>query len=172
MNKKQDMEDILSRSSLKENPFGVPEGYFESMQQEILEKISAVPVNVPEMGEPESEPVTLFTYLKPAIALASVFAIVFGIGYGTMKLTGAGNSGDVPLLQADSTPVESVAETDGTELTEEDFLTIIGDSYEELFAREQTDSYVEILPVEINVEEIEQYLIDSRVTTTILASVE
>lgn len=173
MKEKKDMEDILGRSSLKENPFGVPKGYFETMQQEVIEKISAIPVMEQEYEEPVSQPVTFFTYLKPAIGLAAVFAIVFGMGYGVMKLTGTSQSESLDLnLQADITPDEIVVENTGTELTEEEVVSIMGNSLEDLFAQENTDSSTEIMQTEINKEEIEQYLIDSRVTTTVLALLE
>ncbi len=173
MNNKQNMEDILGKSPLKENPFGVPKGYFGTMQREVMEKISSVPV-APVYNEEEAAPATLFTYLKPAIGLAAVFAIVFGMGYGVMSLTGVSKD-DVPAptLQADSYAAETVAVNSGTELTEEEVISIIGDSIEELFAQDNsTDSIVEIMQSEINEEEIEQYLIDSRVTTTALALLE
>lgn len=173
MKDKKDMEDILGKSSLKENPFGVPKDYFETMQQEVMEKISCNPV-APVYNEEESEPSTLLTYLKPAIGLAAVFAIVFGMGYGVMSLTGISKDDTpAPTLQADSTPTEIVTGTAGTELTEEEVISIIGYSIEELFAQENsTGSMAEIMPSEINKEEIEQYLIDSRVTATALALLE
>ena len=45
MKQKKEMEDILSRSSLKENHFGVPAGYFTSVQDEVMQKISAIRQN-------------------------------------------------------------------------------------------------------------------------------
>ena len=44
MKANKEPEDILDRSSLKENPFGVPQGYFENMQQEVMDKIAATAV--------------------------------------------------------------------------------------------------------------------------------
>ncbi len=172
MKEKKDMEDILGQSSLKENPFGTPNGYFETMQQEVMEKISRIPVAAP-YDEQTAEPVTLLTYLKPALGLAAVFAIIFGMGYGVMSLTGVSkDDAAAKQLQAGSIPAEMHLESTGTELTEEDVISIMGNSLEELFAQENTDSPTEVMQTEINKEEIEQYLIDSRVTTTVLALLE
>lgn len=173
MNKNQHMEDILEKRSLKENPFSVPKGYFETMQQEVMDKISGIPVTEMYAQTQDDEPVTWLTYIKPALALVSVFAIVFGMGYGVMKLTGTSQH-DTPdmQLQADSTPAEMILETTGTELTEEEVISIIGNSLDELISQDDTDSIVEIMQSEINGEEIEQYLIDCRITSTALALLE
>ena len=172
MKDRTDMEDILKRSPLKENPFGVPKDYFETMRQEVMETISQIPVAAP-YSEEKAEPATLLTYLKLALGLAAVFAIVFGMGYGVMALTGVSGEGISSVeLQAKSSPAEMIQENTGTELTEEEVISIIGSSIEELFAQESTDSQTDIAPVAINGETIEQYLIDNRVTTTALALLE
>lgn len=161
------------KDKLKENPFGVPEGYFETMQQEVMEKISAIPVARP-YDEETAEPATLLTYLKPAIGLAAVFAIIFGMGYGVMALTGVSKDDGIQTaqLQADIAPSEITMESTGTELTEEEVISIIGDSIDELFVLDNTDPATDILQIEVNEEEIEQYLIDTRVTTAALAFLE
>ena len=40
MNNKKEMDDILQRSSLKENPFGTPKGYFEAITQRAMKLTS------------------------------------------------------------------------------------------------------------------------------------
>lgn len=165
MKEKKDIEDILMKESLKGNPFGVPQGYFDSMKEEVMAKVSAAPVYV----EQKAEPATFLTYFKPAFALALMFGLIFGIGYGALYITGATqNEGD--SLQADSAATETVYT--GTELTEDELISIIGDTLENLYAQESTEAAVEIAEPEINSEEIEQYLIDTRVSTIALALLE
>ena len=162
----KDFKDILEEKKLKENPFGVPQGYFESMRQEVMEKISATPVYVPE----KEEPATFMTYFKPAFALAAVFAIVFGMGYGAMYMTGTVQDEETQL-QAQQT-LEENATFAGTEISEDELIYLIGDTLENLYAQESSDASIDIVEPEINKEEIEQYLIDTRISTIALALLE
>ena len=162
----KDFKDILEKERLKENPFGTPQGYFESMRQEVMEKISATPVYVPE----KEEPATFMTYFKPAFALAAVFAIVFGMGYGAMYMTGTVQDEETQL-QAQQT-LEENATFAGTEISEDELIYLIGDTLENLYAQESSDASIDIIEPEINKEEIEQYLIDTRISTIALALLE
>ncbi|MBO5406544.1 MAG: hypothetical protein IJE52_06385 [Bacteroidales bacterium] len=162
----KDFKDILEKERLKENPFGTPQGYFESMRQEVMEKISATPVYVPE----KEEPATFMTYFKPAFALAAVFAIVFGMGYGAMYMTGTVQDEETQL-QAQQT-LEENATFAGTEISEDELIYLIGDTLENLYAQESSDASIDIVEPEINKEEIEQYLIDTRISTIALALLE
>ena len=162
----KDFKDILEKERLKENPFGTPQGYFESMRQEVMEKISATPVYVPE----KEEPATFMTYFKPAFALAAVFAIVFGMGYGAMYMTGTVQDEETQL-QAQQT-LEENATFAGTEISEDELIYPIGDTLENLYAQESSDASIDIVEPEINKEEIEQYLIDTRISTIALALLE
>lgn len=162
----KDFKDILEKERLKENPFGTPQGYFESMRQEVMEKISASTVYVPE----KEEPATFMTYFKPAFALAAVFAIVFGMGYGAMYMTGTVQDEETQL-QAQQT-LEENATFAGTEISEDELIYLIGDTLENLYAQESSDASIDIVEPEINKEEIEQYLIDTRISTIALALLE
>lgn len=162
----KDFKDILEKERLKENPFGTPQGYFESMRQEVMEKISATPVYVPE----KEEPATFMTYFKPAFALAAVFAIVFGMGYGAMYMTGTVQDEETQL-QAQQT-LEENATFARTEISEDELIYLIGDTLENLYAQESSDASIDIVEPEINKEEIEQYLIDTRISTIALALLE
>lgn len=162
----KDFKDILEKERLKENPFGTPQGYFESMRQEVMEKISATPVYIPE----KEEPATFMTYFKPAFALAAVFAIVFGMGYGAMYMTGTVQDEETQL-QAQQT-LEENATFAGTEISEDELIYLIGDTLENLYAQESSDASIDIVEPEINKEEIEQYLIDTRISTIALALLE
>lgn len=168
MNNKKEMEDILQKSSLKENPFGTPKGYFETMQQEVLEKISAMPV-APEYDETqEQEPATFKTYFVPAFSLAAMFGIIFGLGYGAMKLTGTGEGSGLPDKAVLSENIEEI-EVLETELSEDDMMNILHISIEDLIAAQNAEYEIE---VQIDDQEIEEYLIENRVPTSQLALLE
>lgn len=162
----KDFEDILEKERLKENPFGTPQGYFESMRQEVMEKISATPVYIPE----KAELATFMTYFKPAFALAAVFAIVFGMGYGAMYITGTAQEEDTQLQAQQA--LEENSTISGTEISEDELIYLIGDTLENLYAQEGSETTVDIVEPEINKEEIEQYLIDTRISTIALALLE
>ena len=162
----KDFKDILEKERLKENPFGTPQGYFESMRQEVMEKISATPVYIPE----KEEPATFMTYFKPAFALAAVFAIVFGMGYGAMYITGTAQEEDTQLQAQQA--LEENSTFPGTEISEDELIYLIGDTLENLYTQEGSESTVDIVEPEINKEEIEQYLIDTRISTIALALLE
>ena len=168
MNNKKEMDDILQRSSLKENPFGTPKGYFEAMQQEVLEKISAMPA-APEYDEDqEQEPATFKTYFVPAFSLAAMFGIIFGLGWGAMKLTGTGEGSGLPEQAVLSENVEEF-EVPETELSEDDMMNILHISIEDLIAAQNAEFEIE---VQIDDQEIEEYLIENRVSTSYLALLE
>lgn len=168
MNNKKEMDDILQRSSLKENPFGTPKGYFEAMQQEVLEKISAIPV-APEYDEEQvQEPATFKTYFVPAFSLAAMFGIIFGLGWGAMKLTGTGEGSGLPEQAVLSENVEEF-EVPETELSEDDMMNILHISIEDLIAAQNAEFEIE---VQIDDQEIEEYLIENRVSTSYLALLE
>ena len=168
MNNKKEMDDILQRSSLKENPFGTPKGYFEAMQQEVLEKISAIPV-APEYDEEQvQEPATFKTYFVPAFSLAAMFGIIFGLGWGVMKLTGTGEGSGLPEQAVLSENVEEF-EVPETELSEDDMMNILHISIEDLIAAQNAEFEIE---VQIDDQEIEEYLIENRVSTSYLALLE
>ena len=69
-------KDILQRDYLKENPFSVPQGYFAAVEDAVHQKIHK-----------EEKVNPLASFFKTTVALASVFGIVFGLGYGAMYLT-------------------------------------------------------------------------------------
>lgn len=73
--------DILDDLHLKENPFSMPEGYLSSLENSVHEKIFPV--------EPVSPFLRFINLTKSYALLALSFAIVFGIGYGVISLTGS-----------------------------------------------------------------------------------
>ncbi len=76
-----EQQDILERARQAGQPFKAPEGYFESFEDRLMARISA------EAQPAASTSRRLWTVLKPALALAATFAIIFGMGYGVLFLT-------------------------------------------------------------------------------------
>lgn len=74
------IDDLLSRRRDAEQPFRVPEGYFDALEDRVMARIA--------MEEaPETDRRRVWTVIKPALALAATFALIFGMGYGVLSLT-------------------------------------------------------------------------------------
>ena len=79
--------NIHDNPLLKRNPFKAPEGYLESLEEKIL-SLAGIAQN-----EEAQEVVTSlrrgrwFGVLKPALLLACTFGVIFGMGYGVLRLT-------------------------------------------------------------------------------------
>lgn len=168
MKENKKTEDILSRKELKENPFGVPAGYFQMLEGDVMQKIRKE--GLLSQGEVEQTPAPALGFLnilKPALSLAAVFAIIFGLGYGAMSLTDTldkSQEGQTEMVAEQSLDLSS-----GTELSEEEISTIIGNDIEELISGERDTVGV---GSQLDEEMIEQYLIDTRVSSSILASLD
>lgn len=166
MKQNQEMEDILSRGSLKENPFGVPAGYFTSVQEEVMEKISAIPVaGTYSEEEVKAEPATFMTYFKPAFAMAAMFGLIFGIGWGAMKLTETGTG----ETTSDKTIITENTQGD---MTEEEIISILNITIEDLYAAGDDEVETPASTMELDGETIEQYLIDTRLPSSAIALLE
>lgn len=162
-NNKHHSDDILDRKELKENPFGVPHDYFAAMKSEVMEKVACSVAQNPVYQEQESTPVNFFTYLKPAIALVAVFAFVFGIGWSTMKITG------LYQQEADGVQIAGTQQTSnsGIEFTEDEIISILDLSEEDFITAQNGEE--EDFTFKINKEEIEEYLIENRISTIQIA---
>lgn len=82
MNKEmKELENIAPELSKikKENPFRVPENYFEDFSARLQSKIDAEQNAVPGRRN------NIIRYLKPAIGLAAGFALVFSLAYWPLK---------------------------------------------------------------------------------------
>ena len=73
-------KNILDDNRLKEDPFRMPDGYLESLEASLNEKI--------EQGETGGRWFEFKKVFKPAITLAAMFLLIFGMGYGALSLTG------------------------------------------------------------------------------------
>ncbi len=102
--------DILRQEYLKENPYTLPQNYFATVEDAVREKIH---------GKPAKESAIL-NGIKTCTAFAAVFAIVFGLGYGAMYLTGTDEYNNTPeqiLSQS-----EPAAQIDPLESSDTDYI--------------------------------------------------
>ena len=76
-----EMDDILERARQAGQPFKTPEGYFTSFDDRLMARISAEAEPAPTRRK------RIWVALKPALALAATFALIFGMGYGVLSLT-------------------------------------------------------------------------------------
>lgn len=77
-------EDLLCSRALRDgNPFRVSEGYFDSLEDRLMTRIAAEEETLSQ--ERPQRPV--WRILKPALTLAAMFALIFGMGYGVLSLT-------------------------------------------------------------------------------------
>ena len=97
MNEKR---DILDDSTLKGNPFRMPEGYFDGFEDRVMARIAAESQPAPSRRD------RVWTVLKPALLLAAMFALVFGMGYGVLSFTHTLNSGASAAGVSDYASVE------------------------------------------------------------------
>jgi hypothetical protein len=65
----------IDQPHLRENPYIVPQGYFNSLQDAVSEKISS------EKKQPGT-----WSVVKPQLALVSSFAVIFLMGYVAVRL--------------------------------------------------------------------------------------
>lgn len=76
----------MAMDAKKQNPYTVPEGYFDSLQEKIRSRI--------ENGKKEAFSADPWNrFVKPALGMAAAFGLVFAIGFTIMKLS-SGYSSD------------------------------------------------------------------------------
>ncbi len=153
--------DILQNSTLKENPFTVPQGYFAQLEKSVMEKIETTET-------PQKAPVSnIFSILRPAIGLAACFALIFGLGYGVLYIT---NTDDYvnPQTNVTADNLQDQEEEDG-EFAQ--IIAFIGNITPETIS-ETENITIDETHNHINGEQVEEYLINSGVSTTTLASLE
>lgn len=123
MKSRNELEDVLK----KEFPYRVPDGYFSTLEEELVKKIRA---------KDRAQRGTLLTKLKPAFALVASFAIIVGIGYGVLTATKGLSNRTTPQGSNGMAGMESFIE--GSLLTESDSLATTGNTLEE----ELIDNYL------------------------------
>ena len=75
-----EQNDILERVQQGGNPFRMPEGYLDTFDDRLMARISSEAAQEPSQRR-------IWVMLKPALALAATFALIFGMGYGVLSLT-------------------------------------------------------------------------------------
>ncbi|MBR5736427.1 MAG: hypothetical protein IKX60_06525 [Bacteroidales bacterium] len=83
--------DILQREEFRQNPFTVPEGYFASLEDSLRDKVFAT----------EKKPAGFVGVLKPALMMACSFAVILGLGYGILSMTGSFSSQQAQMSEYD-----------------------------------------------------------------------
>ncbi len=78
-----EQNDMLRGAACHDNPFRMPEGYLDGLEDRLMARI-AVEAEASAQA-PARRPV--WQILKPALALAATFAVIFGMGYGVLALT-------------------------------------------------------------------------------------
>ena len=73
-------KDILELARQEGNAFRTPEGYFDSLEDRVMARIAAETAQTPARRP-------VWSVLKPALTLAAMFALIFGMGYGVLSLT-------------------------------------------------------------------------------------
>lgn len=92
-------EENLLRKAGTDNPFGIPERYFENFTQELMNKLPDKEL-MPAMTEP-----TLWQRIKPWIYMAAMFC---GIMLSVRVFVGEPKKNEFPITQAEAEnlPVE------------------------------------------------------------------
>lgn len=152
------INDILEDTNLKNNPFSLPEGYFNKMEDSVRERIHCCNTtnNVSSFGE----------HFRTYSAMLVMFLLVFGIGYGVISLT-SDRTIDYNGISGIINPSINTNDT----ISDEDLIILLGrdDIYENDESTYITKSA--ILTIEKN--DIEEYLIDNNISSVIiLASLE
>ncbi|MDR2449103.1 MAG: hypothetical protein LBD52_04010 [Prevotellaceae bacterium] len=138
---------FMLTDDLKKNVFNVPEGYFETLQDRLVEQVLD--------AEPQQQ-LSWFQALRPQLAFAAAFVSLVGIGYGGMVL--------LDHLSAVSDPVDPVSLDDFYasaiemyNLDEQAVLRVINE---------------EKIDHSVNTEDIIDYLVSTHVSLTDIASLE
>lgn len=77
--KEMNKENILEREEMKKIPFDAPQGYFDSLEERLRERTFQT-----DEGKKRG---SWTRVLRAAFTLAASFLLVFGMGWGVMKLT-------------------------------------------------------------------------------------
>lgn len=120
-----------------QNPFSVPEGYFETFPSRIQEKITSE-------SKQESWVLRFFHIVKPQLALSIMMA-----GFAIIAITVI----DTIMTNRASSPVSNevytrIIEVDASEYSEQQFIDILLEEEKEIIKnqkKEETDQYIDYL---------------------------
>ena len=154
----KERQDILTTPALKDNPFSVPGGYFTELEDRLHAAIHT----------PEKTESSAFATLRTSVAMVAMFALVFGLGYSVLYITGT-HFGQDPEQKVTASGNASYLYKKNT-LSDEELLQYYG-TYDAYSA--ETLETINVVTPQTDKDEIEQYLIDSNVPSfTILAALE
>lgn len=97
--------------------YTLPEDYFSRMEDKVRERIHAAE-NKSSLRDAKPG----FGVIKPALLLVCMFLIIFGIGYGTMALTGTLGYEKPSALVADSGIENQDGPDDETDIDEDEYI--------------------------------------------------
>ena len=86
----------MENKHLRENPYSVPEGYFNNLQDTISERVAS--------GKRGS---SFWSVARPQLALVTSFAIIFLVAYATINIFSPGNAEET-IVVSESDPVEGL----------------------------------------------------------------
>ena len=112
-------------------PFRVPEGYFESLTEDIMSRL-------PEHSTMKPKKVSMYERVKPLLYMAAMFV-------GAIVLMNIFNKSDQPPLTGDGdTNITAVSTSSPSEITEDDeFLKYIEDMYADKYAISYIDDFID-----------------------------
>ena len=79
----------------KENPFRVPENYFDDFSARLQMKLDAEKMGVPKKQN------NIVQFLRPAISIAAGFALLFTLAYWPLKLITPGQQANNATIEID-----------------------------------------------------------------------
>lgn len=79
----------------KENPFKVPEHYFDDFSARLQMKLDAEKMEVPKKQS------KVIQFLKPALSIAAGFALLFTLAYWPLKLITPGQQANNEIIEID-----------------------------------------------------------------------
>lgn len=97
----------MSEPRLREEPFEVPGGYFEELENRVSEQIGS-----------KAAGGSAWSVVKPAALLAFMFVLIFGIGYATLSLTGTLGKGISHEEVAEAPAVQEFGDAESDDIIE------------------------------------------------------
>ena len=118
---------------MNRRPFRVPEGYFEGFTDDLMSRL-------PEKSVPETNKISLYTYIKPLLYMAAMFvgAMVFLSIINYMKVGSPEGENDVTIQTG------SLSSDASSDLSEDaEFMEYIEEMYVDKYAISYTDDFID-----------------------------
>ena len=151
-------DDILERDYLKENPYSLPKGYFSQVEDSVSKRIHA---------DSSGQERGFVPFLKTAVMLACTFGLIIGMGYGAMYLTNQSKESTPPQF------VEKNIYYNTPDSLENDIIDIMNTAAVlETLAEDDEFTQNNYDSLNVDKDNIEEYLIESNISLITLASLE